>query len=87
MYIKVYKRLTTYWIKLLCPENNIVCIIYRYFCTQYKDGFKTPWIDCIQRILNMCRLPNIWNEQGYVVNIKWLSATVNQILKDQFIQM
>lgn len=87
LYIKVYSRMITYWRKLLYSENKIANIVYRYFCTEYcKNVYKNPWIECIERILNMCGLPNVWKDQGYCVNIKWLSIKVNQVLKDQFIQ-
>ena len=87
LYINVFTRMTTYWSKMFtCTEDKIVNIVYKYMYNQLSnDGIKCQWIECIQKILNNCGLSFIWNGQG-VVNAKWLSAIVNQNLKDQFIQ-
>lgn len=37
-------------------------------------------------VLNTCEVPYVWHDQHFV-SIKWLTATVNQRLKDQFVQM
>lgn len=34
----------------------------------------------------MCRLQYVWHNHDFV-NINWLTATVNQRLKDQFVQI
>lgn len=88
LYINVYTRIITYWGKMLIsPENKIVYTVYRYlFLQHFNSDCKSPWIDCIQRILNMCGLQYVWQNHNFV-NIEWLSATVNQRLKDQFMQI
>ena len=77
----------SHWSKLLpgC-DNKIVNVLYKCLYIQYlNDTVKTPWYDCIHRILNTCSFSNIWQQQENV-NKKWIKNAVTQRLKDQFIQ-
>lgn len=61
--------------------------MYRYlFLKHFYKKFKSPWIEYVQGIFNMCGLQYVNHNQNFV-NIKWLTVIVNQRLKDLFIQM
>ncbi|XP_056016752.1 uncharacterized protein LOC130053469 [Ostrea edulis] len=87
IYINVYSRMISYWATLLqgC-DFKIVNVLHKFLHTQYLNGtVKNPWFECIQRILSMCGLSNIWNQQKNI-NGKWITNIVKQRLQDQFIQ-
>ncbi|XP_061167256.1 uncharacterized protein LOC133176104 [Saccostrea echinata] len=89
LYINIYTRMISYWLKLLTPnslENKIVCVLYKYLCSQYfQGGPKNLWVDFIYKILTSCGFSNIWYEQS-PIDRNWVLAAVKQRLSDQFIQ-
>ena len=51
-----------------------------------NTGYKNPWVQNVENILNNCGLSNIWQSQNISFSKKWLTAKVKQIHKDQFLQ-
>ena len=89
LYVTVYTRMICYWNKLLLsPENKIVCILYKYLYEKVcKESYQNAWLSCIRNIFNSCGYSNIWNDQmHFFINNKCLKTSVEQRLKDQYIQ-
>jgi hypothetical protein len=65
LYISIYCRMITYLAKLFsCQENKIVYVLYKHLHKLHCDGIlSNPWLDCIQKILNMSGVSNIWQEE------------------------
>lgn len=52
-----------------------------------REKYLTPWMCFLKNILDNCGLSNIWCDiESLQFNIKWIKVTVNQRLKDQFLQ-
>ena len=68
IYVNVYCTMISRWAKLLWGcDNNIVYVSYKIlFIWNPIDTVKNPWLECIHRILNMCGLSNIWQQQQNV---------------------
>ena len=88
LYISVYCRMITYWAKLFsCQENKIVYVLYKHLHKLHCDGIlSNPWLDCIQKILNMSGVSNIWQEQRTNINVQGVTFVIKQTLQDQFKQ-
>ena len=88
LYISVYCRIISYWAKLLSgPENKVVYVLYKYLYNLHCDRLLTNlWLDCIQNFFSESDAPNIRHEQGYNINVKWITSVIKQTLQDQFIQ-
>jgi hypothetical protein len=54
IYINVYSRMISYWVKLLSGDGlEIVNVLYRFLYTQYcNKTFKNHWFECIKKKLN-----------------------------------
>ena len=77
----------SFWTKILtCTENKIVCVLYDFLRMQhFKEGISNSWINCIHKILSLCGVSNIWQEQNSL-DKNFTIAIVRQRLNDQFIQ-
>ena len=82
----IFQHLCTRAKLLLSPDSKIVNVLYKFLYDQYCErNFMNSWLSCIKNILDTCGYSNVWNEQAFI-NIKWLKITVEQRLKDQYIQ-
>ena len=86
MRIYVAMRMVTYWTKLIDNSCKLSSKVYNILHQLSETNvMKVPWIEQIKGVFNSCGLSNIWAAQSYP-NAKWLTASVKQKLKDQFIQ-
>lgn len=85
--IVIKVRQLGYWAKLLTGKETKLCVkMYLILLQLYNEGtYQSPWLMQIQSTLQDCGLNAIWITQDFP-NTLWLKRTVQQILKDQFIQ-
>jgi hypothetical protein len=88
--IEIKSRIVSFWAKLVCPSqeklcNNIYALLLSYF--KYSDvnlNHNFQWINELKNIFVTCGMNNIWDTHDFP-NIKWLTLTVKQKLKDVFL--
>jgi hypothetical protein len=84
--VYVAMRMVTYWTKLIDNSCKLCSNVYNILHQISETNvMKVPWIEQIKGVFNSCGLSKIWAAQSYP-NAKWLTASVKQKLKDQFIQ-
>ena len=85
--IQVKKRLVGFWARLIeSKENKLSRIMYNCLLNLSDTGvYVSPWVSQVKQILDDCGLSYIWLTQNFS-NINWLKRTVEQRLKDQFLQ-
>ena len=85
--ISVKKRLIGYWARLIeSKESKLSKIMYNCLLNLFNTGvFVSPWVSQVKQILDDCGLSYIWLTQKFS-NTDWLKRTVEQRLKDQFLQ-
>lgn len=89
LYIIIFTRMITSWVNLIYSnENKLSKIIYLYVRRLFDKGeVFNPWMCFLKNILDNCGLSNIWCDiESLQFNIKSIKVTVNQRLKDQFLQ-
>jgi hypothetical protein len=85
--IHIRTRMIAYWARLLHGKHTklsktmYTCLHNLYISGQYVS----PWVADIKKILDDCGYSNIWQQQNFV-SVEWLKMSVEQRLKDQFIQ-
>jgi hypothetical protein len=89
LYINIYKRMIAYWHKIrthCAPSIKLSNIICNYlYCNVYRNNMPNAWLSSIEHILNTCGIPAVFNNPGSVSTL-WLTAHVERIMKDQYIQ-
>ena len=81
----------SYWSKIVTQDQsklsyNMYQVMYSLFTNTRPETAKRKfgWLDCIKSILINCGHINVWQFQNFQ-NAKWLKGTVNQKLKDLFL--
>jgi len=90
--IQIKKKMIGYWARLLVGKQSKLskCFYDCVFNQAETKHFK--WIVCIKGILNDCGLTYVWNDQQDIFKegnfrcCNWITKTVEQRLRDQFIQ-
>jgi dimeric dUTPase (all-alpha-NTP-PPase superfamily) len=87
LYITIFVGMISFWTDILtCTENKIVCVLYDFLRMQhFKESISNSWINGIHKILSLCGVSNIWQEQNSLDKNSTI-AIVRQWLSDQFIQ-
>jgi sorting nexin-29 len=85
--IKIKKQMIAYWAKLLHGKpSKLSTIMLKCLHDHEAKGFRLPtWLSHIKNILDQCGLSYVWATK-YFPSDTWLKSTVEQILKDQFLQ-
>lgn len=82
--IDIQTRMISFWVKLL-DQNTTKLSNILYQIVYNSDVSKSSrWFLCIENILNKCGCSGFWNTQK-VENPTWLVKSINQKLKDLFI--
>ena len=78
-------RMLNFWCRLLNDkESKISCLLYKLlFINLNHYGFETKWLSFIKQIFDNCGMSNVWNSQ---FADKWVVKSIEQTLKDQFMQ-
>jgi hypothetical protein len=86
--IDIHSRMVSCKAKMLQgQENIIVSTVYRYLFSRYDNENANLWITFIQHIFDSCGFSNIWSDQTSTMSdVKWITAVINERLKDQYIQ-
>ena len=85
--INIKCRMISFWARLIeGPRAKLSCIMYNCMLKMNgQNGLNFQWLNCIKNILNECGLSYIWDSQQFPSK-EWLKLTIQQNLKDQFIQ-
>ena len=80
------KKMVSFWLRLVhCSQNKLSSIFCKLIFSLERNKSFT-WLHKIESIFNNIGLCNIWNSQGYGFNHEWILKTVEQKLKDQYVQ-
>ena len=84
--IHIKSRIIGYWARLiLAKKEKLSYKLYEIFLYHLKDGaYVNSWLMNVNNILDNVRLSYVWNSQQ-CVNSKWIVASVNTTLYDQFL--
>ena len=76
------------WCKIVNgKETKISNLLYKLLFTYHENyGIETKWLSYIKSILDSCGMSNVWQNQNQYHSI-WISKSIEQKLKDQFIQL
>lgn len=59
------------YVRILCDKGQIL----------------NPWLCSLKNVLDKCGLSNLWcDHESYHYNSSWIKTTINQRLRDQFLQ-
>lgn len=75
---EIKKRMINMWTKLLDATcaNKLSNKIYKVLYNMYSSGvYSSPWVLCIEKILNHCGVGHIWQEQN-THGDKWLQEII-----------
>ena len=89
--ITIKVRMINYWMKLLSGKSTKLSKIM-YDCLLRKmnrTGYESKWVLKVKQILDYCGISEAWLNQELLNNelvIKHVRCTVEQVLKDQYVQ-
>jgi len=86
------QRMLNFWYKIInnVNEGKLSSVMYK-FLFQLKNlcGYKTAFLDTVEKILNDLGLSNIWIHQKSLIMLPSpaaFKATIKQLLNDQYVQ-
>lgn len=89
LYITIFTRMISFWANIInSSENKLSKITYMYVRILFDKGqILNPWLCSLKNILDKCGLSNVWcDHESYHYNSSWIKTTINQRLRDQFLQ-
>ena len=78
-------RMINFWCRLINgKESKISHLLYKLLFINYNNyGFEIKWVSFIKHIFDSCGMSNLWQNQ---ITDKWVVKSLEQKLKDQFMQ-
>ena len=84
--IKSKLRMVNFWIQLNSNDNMISSILCKLLNINfYNYGFRNNWLCFVKSIFDNCGMSNVW-ENTNLFPKNWIVASIEQKLKDQYLQ-
>ena len=92
--VSIKTRIINYWANIICgKKSKLSYTIYMYLRDSFDNNtYIHPWIACVKKILDDCGFSWVWHScniregpQSFP-NPKWLKLSINNKLKDLYIQ-
>ena len=82
--VDIKTRMVSFWTKLLGEDLSKISTLIYHHARNTDTGNTNKWLNYTKTILTQCGLSGFWDSQT-VENPIWLTKSVNQKLKDLFI--
>ena len=85
--VSIGARMVKYWAKLVLDNSEKYSTkMYKVLLMWHENNvIHSPWLKHVKSIFDKCGLSHVWMDQ-WVINSDWLKQSVENRLKDQFIQ-